>query len=162
MSSYQCQRCKERMYLLQNSCDECGQKYRWSIFSRCGDCGSEVDIAEESKCHSCHKELETWRFLESIVDNEGKVRVNKDSVHSPISSGYVLHFGFPRMQILDYRRISGTGGDYHVVSYPDYYQLHQDRTSALLCPISHLLLDGFPKSLETLVSITSSFTNLVV
>lgn len=162
MSNYQCQECKERMYLLQKNCHECGQKYKWSILSKCEDCDSDLKITEERKCHSCQRELETWRFLESIVDNnEGALRVSKDSVQSPISSGYILHFGYPRMQILDYRRISSSGGDYHVVSYPDYYQLHRDKASAILSPISHLFVDGFPKTLDTLVSITNSVTNVV-
>lgn len=151
-----CEKCGNSMFLLQDNCDNCGENYEWELTKDCAECGGEVDLAESVVCGDCGSRYSVWTGIEDLVDESGGLYIDKGAVPHPCAGLYVPHAGFPRMQIFDYRKMSGVlGGDFHVVSYRDCYYIHKDGFSAISNPICHVVFDGGSKLLEVSNSVLS-------
>jgi len=135
-----CTECGGAIHLLQRTCEECGTPHRWSCVAACLECGRETDYLDEAcACGATHS---PWRVVERAARTEGAVTVAKDAVERPSEAGYRRHVGTVRGQLADYRRVLDGGGEFHVRTYLDHYELHIDEVSALDEPAKHTLRYG--------------------
>jgi hypothetical protein len=135
-----CEECGAPMHLLQSACEECGTGHRWTCVAECRECGRETDYLD-GPC-TCGATYSPWRVAELAARTEGTVTVAKDAVERPTGAGYQRHVGTVRGQWADYRRVLDDGGEFHVRTYLDHYQLHVDAVSALDDPTKHSIRYG--------------------
>jgi hypothetical protein len=128
------------MHLFQQVCDDCGTAHGWSCVAECRECGRETDYLD-GPC-VCGATYSPWRVAEFAARIEGPVTVAKDAVERPSEADYQRHVGTVRGQWADYRRVLDDGGEFHVRTYLEYYELHVDTVSALDEPTKHTLRYG--------------------
>lgn len=165
-SKRNCPRCDERLYYLQPSCPSCESSVRWNI--RCVRCGDWLEDGGDA-CSSCGLEQPGWRAIEHALSTTGEtIRVAKDALDRPMKAGYYRHVGSVKGQWADYRRPLKGGGEIHVRSYGDHYEVHLDSVGALDSPGKHAVwyaprvaADGGIQVIET-VTKALSYSNRVV
>jgi hypothetical protein len=135
-----CRECDTALHLLQRACEECGTAHGWSCVAECRECGRETDYLD-GPC-ACGRKHSPWRVAELAARTEGTVTVAKSAVERPGEAGYRRHVGTVRGQWADYRRVLDDGGEFHVRTYLDHYELHVDEVSALDEPTKHTLRYG--------------------
>lgn len=128
------------MHLLRPACEECGAAHEWACVAPCRECGRETDYLD-GPC-VCGATYSPWRVAERAARTEGPVTVAKDAVERPTAAGYQRHVGTVRGQWADYRRVLDDGGEFHVRTYLEYYELHVDAVSAIDDPTRHTLRYG--------------------
>jgi len=147
----ECGECGAPMYLLQVACTECGTTHDWSCLAECRDCGRETDYLD-GPC-ACGRAHSPWRAVELAARTEGEVTVAKDAVERPTEADYRRHVGTVRGQWADYRRVLDGGGEFHVRTYLDHYELHVDEVSAIDEPTRHTLRYGPRAAVTTTVDL---------
>ena len=146
----ECGECGAPMHLLQSACEECGATHDWSCLAECRDCGRETDYLDgPCACGTAHS---PWRAVELAARTEGPVTVAKEPIERPTEAGYQRHVGTVRGQWADYRR-GLDGGEFHVRTYLDHYELHVDEVSAIDEPTKHTLRYGPQAAVTTTVDL---------
>ena len=127
------------MHLLQRACERCDTAHEWSCRAECLECGRETAYLDGAcDCGVTHS---PWRVAEHAA-REGPVTVDKSAVERPTRAGYRRHLGTARGQWADYRRVLDDGGEFHVRTYLECYELHVDAVSAIDDPTRHTLRYG--------------------
>jgi hypothetical protein len=147
----ECGECGAPMHLLQSACEECETTHGWSCLAECRDCGQETDYLDgQCACGTAHS---PWRAVELAARTEGSVTVAKNTVERPSEADYRRHVGTVHGQWADYRRVLDGGGEFHVRTYLDYYELHVDEVSAIDEPTKHTLRYGPRAAVATTVDL---------
>jgi len=136
--------------------------------SRCVRCGATVKDPREH-CPNCDLPQPGWRAIEHALSTTGEtIRVAKDALDRPMKAGYYRHIGSVKGQWADYRRPLKGGGEIHVRSFGDHYEVHLDSVGALDSPGKHAVwyaprvaADGGIQVIET-VTKALSYSNQVV
>jgi hypothetical protein len=143
-----CVECGAELVLFQPTCRRCETAHEWEYRAPCHDCGEQV--AYDGACPHCGSELSIWRALEAdVLGRDEQLTVWKASVPRPLTAGYRVHLGSVQGQWVDYRRSLGEGGEMHIRSYHNRYELHHDDVSALDSPGRHLLRHGLPAAIAS-------------